>query len=332
LSFWGNCIAEEESLISILGKSVDISGAVEVEVYSMDYKSKEDEDAQESDITLATVELGLDVNINEYTKGHLLFLWEEDDTEPVDLDEGTITIGAVEDIPFYLSAGKMYVPFGVFNSHFVSDPIILEIGETRESAVLVGYTNDHINLSIGSFNGDVDEIDKDNKIESFIASASGTWFPQDSEDFSISLGASYISNIADSNGLEAEVTNSELESYIPGVGGFLSICYQKLSVEAEYIGASDKFEAGELSFDNGEEIQPAAWNCEVAHMFTEKLEIAARYEGSQDLWDFQPESQYGMVVSYNLFENTTVALEYLHGEYKNGDEQNITMMQMAIEF
>lgn len=327
-----SCSAEEESLINALGERVSFSGAVEVEAYSMDYDSEEDEDVEESDIALATVELGIDADINEYTKGHVLFLWQEDNTEQVEVDEGTITLGGTQDIPYYLSAGKMYVPFGTFNSHFVSDPITLELGETRESAVLVGYVNDYVDFSLGAFNGDIDKNGQENKIESYITSIKGTISSEDVEDFEISLGASYISNIADSNGLEAEMVNGNIDNYIPGFSGFLSINCKNFTFEAEYLGANNEFEIGELSFDNGEDIKPSAWNYELAYAVTEKLEVAGRYEGSKDLWDFQPEQQYGLAASYNLFENTTVALEYLHGRYENKDERDLTTAQLAIEF
>ncbi len=68
----------------------------------------------------------------------------------------------------------MYVSFGNFNSHFISDPITLAIGETRESAALVGYANDYVDTSAGAFNGDIDKIDRDNKVESFVVSIKGT--------------------------------------------------------------------------------------------------------------------------------------------------------------
>jgi len=52
---------------------------------------------------------------------------------------GTITLGNMEMFPVYLTAGKMYVPFGNFESNMIQDPVTLEIGETRESAGQVGF-------------------------------------------------------------------------------------------------------------------------------------------------------------------------------------------------
>jgi hypothetical protein len=66
------------------------SGLLEVEAsyekYNPDAADEPSNDT--SDITLSTMEFGVDAGFNEYVKGHVLFLWEQDETEPVDLDEG----------------------------------------------------------------------------------------------------------------------------------------------------------------------------------------------------------------------------------------------------
>lgn len=130
--------------------SINLSGLIEVEAAheSYDFSDTEETDTDSSDIALATVELGIDAEINKHVTGHVLLLWEEDDTEPVDLDEGFITLSGEDVVPLYLSAGKMYVPFGSFGSHFISDPITLEIGETRESAIRAGFANDMFDISL----------------------------------------------------------------------------------------------------------------------------------------------------------------------------------------
>ena len=71
-------VAEVESALEKMG--VTLSGAIEVEAAFTD---DERESGETSDITLATVELGVDVNPVKHVSGHVLFLFEEDDTEPV---------------------------------------------------------------------------------------------------------------------------------------------------------------------------------------------------------------------------------------------------------
>jgi hypothetical protein len=68
-----------------LSDKISISGLIEVEAAFMDDETAApNEDS--SDITLATVELGIDAKVNEHVKGHILFLYEEDETD-FDVDE-----------------------------------------------------------------------------------------------------------------------------------------------------------------------------------------------------------------------------------------------------
>jgi len=181
---------------------IQISGLIEAEAGYSDIDSADPQvDGATSDIALATVELAADAEIAPHVSGHLIFLWEEDDTEPVDIDEGFIILDGGDMLPLFLNAGKMYVPFGYFESHFITDPLTLELGETRESAVHVGFTNDMLDLSVAAFNGDVQEIGDDDHIDDWVANAQ--WrLPQESiPGFGLVIGTSYISNIAESDAL-----------------------------------------------------------------------------------------------------------------------------------
>ncbi|MBN2419429.1 MAG: LbtU family siderophore porin [Deltaproteobacteria bacterium] len=322
---------QRDGLLSI----ISIGGLIEVEAgyESMDFSDPGEADSDSSDIALATVELGIDADINEYVSGHILLLWEEDDTEPVDIDEGFISVNGGDELPFYLDAGKMYVPFGSFESHFISDPITLEIGETRESAIRAGYANDMFDVSFSVFNGDIDEVNDDDEVKTFVGSAVFT-LPEDAvPDLGLSAGISYISNIADSDGLTGEVVEGAVSDTVSGLGLFASLSYMdKFFIEAEYLGATERFSPGELSFDNGLSYKPRAYNLEVAWAFNDKWEAGVKYEGGNDLGDFLPEKQYGCVLNYGLFENTSLGIEYLHGEFENEDEIDLITAQFAIEF
>jgi hypothetical protein len=333
----------EQKQEGVLGKWADkitLSGVIEAEAgyEDYDYDDPGGEDYDSSDITLATVELGVDVDIVKHVKGHVLFLWEEDDTEEVVVDEGFITLDGEDVVPLYLNVGKLYVPFGNFESHFISDPLTLELGETRESALTVGYVNEWMDLSVSTFNGDIDEIGEDNHIESYVAGASFSVPKEAISNFGIRAGISYISNIADTDGLGDTITedaegNKYVEDYVEGLSVFLSISFMdKLFLECEYLGALDEFEAGELSFDGGNKFQPKTWNFELAYAATDRLEVAVKYEGGDDLGDFLPEDQYGAALTYGLFENTSLAFEYLHGEFENDDERDLVTTQLAVEF
>lgn len=310
---------------------VTLSGAIEVEANyeSMDFDDASVQDTDASDLALATVELGVDVDIVKHVKGHVLFKWEGD---PVDVDEGFIILDGEDRVPFYLNVGKLYVPFGQFESHFISDPMTLEIGETNQNALKVGYTNDWIELSAAIFNGDIDETGDDDHMNSLAGSVVLSLPEGVVPDLALTAGVSYLSNIADSDGLEGETPGAVSDS-VGGFSAFLSAAFRdKVFVEIEYLGATDDFAAGELSFDGGSTFAPRAWNIEVALAPVEGIELAARYEGSDDLGDFAPESQYGVALSYDLFESTSLAFEYLHAIFQNNDERDLLTTQLAVEF
>jgi hypothetical protein len=198
----------------------------------------------------------------------------------------------------------------------------------------VGYVNEWMDLSASAFNGDTDETGEDNHIESYVAAASFSVPEELISNFGISGGVSYISNIADSDNLQDEIVPPDgIKDYVGGFNAFLSISFMdKFFLECEYLGALDEFEAGELSFDGGNKFQPKTWNFELAYAATDRLEVAVKYEGGDDLGDFLPEDQYGAALTYGLFENTSLSLEYLHGEFENDDERDLFTTQLAVEF
>ncbi len=190
----------------------------------MDFDDPALDDETSSDVVLATMELGVDAAIAKHVGGHALLLWE-DGAGGVDLDEGFIILDGEDVVPMYLNAGKMYVPFGQYESHFISDPLTLEIGETNESALKVGFANDWIEVCLAAFNGDVDEAGDDDRIDDYEAAVVVS--PQlGFEDFGLTAGLSYISNIGESDGLEGE-TPGALQDDVPGLGGFVSVAFQE---------------------------------------------------------------------------------------------------------
>jgi len=78
------------------------------------------------------------------------------------VDEGTITIGNADVTPIYLTAGRMYIPFGNFESNMISDPITLTMSETREEAFQLGVELENgLHGSAYLFNGKIAEANSD---------------------------------------------------------------------------------------------------------------------------------------------------------------------------
>ena len=311
---------------------LQIIGLIEVEAShgKTDFKDPAVEDEKTSDVDLATVELGVDAKISAHVDGHVLFKYEDDD---LFVDEGFITLVGTENFPAYLIAGRQYIPFGNFDSHFVTDPTTLVLGETNDGAVVAGYRfgGEMVDVSIGAFNGDAEKSDKDDVINSFVGSIVVSPIEN------IKFGASYTSNIAGSDSFnEVVVDPDNLDSLVGGWSGFVTFEFlERFKLIGEYVGALDNFKAGEI-YDAADtkERKPSAWNVELGVAIIDKVELAARYGGSDDGGaDFLPESQYGAVLNWGFFKNTNLALEYLHGEFEDdAQETDSFIAQLAIEF
>jgi len=339
---------------------IELSGAIEVEFGNVHEDFKDNtvaglpsDKVQQHELTLATVELGIDAEINKYTQGHVLLLYEEDeDRDRLRVDEATILLGGIEETyGFYLLAGKYYPHFGELNTFLVSDPLTLEIFEIRESAAQAGWENDWFSIGAGLFNGDVqkDFHRENNRINGFFADVNMHNPEGTLGDVSLLMGLSYLSSVADSDTLEGEVNdingdldNNDISDYVDGVAAYLVAEYGAFSFGAEYIMALDDFRAGEMAYavnrlGAAADTRPAAWNFEFAYRPIDNVQLAIRYEGSDEMYDLFPEDQYGFAVSWELFKYTTLSAEYLHGEYEDNAttvdrDQDIFTMQLAIEF
>ncbi len=106
--------------------------------------------------------------------------------------------------------------------------------------------------------------------------------------------------------------------------------------KAEYVGAVE-------SFEEDKNFKPKAWNFEFAFIPIEDLEVAVRYGGSSDTaitlppdtFIFLPDTQIGICGIYEIFNNTSIGLEYLYEDFENDDELDevVTITtQLAVEF
>ena len=317
---------------------LQISGLIEVEAYyqRVDYQDAAEEDTEESDVDLATVELAVDARIIDHVDGHVLFKYEDDD---VFLDEGYILLSGTEAFPAYLIAGRQYIPFGNYDSFFVTDPNTLILGETNEGAAVAGYRfgGEMLDLSGGIFKGEIGEAGGDDTIDSFVLAV--TFQPADF----LTTGVSYTSNLASADAVFEDAIDSigvtELRDDVGGWSAFVTVAFlDRFTLIGEYVGAVDDFEAGEI-YDTAdtEKRKPTAWNVELGVGILEDLELAVRYGGSDDGADFLPETQFGAVLNWEFYEHTNLAVEYLHDKFEDtaldvDQEADTFTAQLAVAF
>lgn len=333
---------------------ITLSGAIEVEATyeDSDFADENLEDADASDLSLATAELGVDAALSKHLAGRILFLYEDD--ESVDVDEAVLTVSGGDDHPVYLRAGKLYVPFGRFDSNMISDPLTLEVGETRETAVEIGFRHGGLYGAVYAFNGDIDLEGEENHIDNFGASLG---YACERDAFNLDVGMGYINNIHDSDGLtdmtlasreEAEGLgfSVSLRDYVPGLTAHAVLEAGPFTLIGEYVAMLDDTEVdladitpGALASlglgDRAEADGFTAWNMEAGYTFDlagKETTLGVACQGVTDAEEGFPEKRIMGVVSMGILEYTTVSLEYLHDEFENDDSRDQVTAQLSLEF
>lgn len=329
----------DDSPLGKISEWVTISGLIEAEVgfESIDHSDGSEED--NSDVTLATVELGIEAKPLDWTTGFILFLYEEDDDD-LNVDEGHVTLGATDDTPYYLTIGKLYVPFGAFETMMISDPITLDMGETNDAAVQIGLEMNGFRGAAYVFNGDADDVDDDDDAIEVFGLSVGYTIENDS--FSVDLGADWINNILDSDGLNDVYDDNGwaavLGDQVPGVAIHAMGSFGPFTLIGEYVTMTDDVEDTTGAFLADE---ASAFAIEAGYTFDIsgfETTIAIGYQASDDAAGILPEDKILGSVGVGITDNLSIAAEYATAEdYSvadggSGEDIDSLTFQLAFEF
>lgn len=276
-------------------------GVVELEKEWKKNKIKGKDNTEDPDTELA-IELGFEVKYDEWLEAEVLFAIEDNGRRHFqELDEGLVEVNLGD---WGMKIGRLYVPFGVYYSHFVEGPL-LEFGQTRGDAFLIDYTlMDSIELAAYIFDSKVDRRENHNEVDW------GVNVEYVSEDESIRVGAGYISDLAESEDeLLLDFKNNFLRR-VPAWNAYALIGMTSFEFTAEILRATHAFQEFPQDAD-----QPFAYNVELAYFPFQTVQVAARIEHSEELID-EPEWQYGISGTWAPWASVTVTIDYLYGRYK----------------
>jgi hypothetical protein len=319
-----------------------------------------------SDIYVYNAGLGVEVNPNEFVSGNLFFLWEEDfggEDLGVDMDEGYITLAWKG---LFMEVGKHYLPVGQFDTFAVSDPLVLEVAESRQTNMGLGYNHRYFEISGWVFAGGFDNVNQDgrasdNMIDAFAARLDVMALAFQ-ENFTLTLGGYFLSDATETSlefgGNLAEVdpdgtpeSGDEFvvyESDVPLYGGFLTAelpFMEKfgLGITGEYV-TTGKFEKEEYVDNAGEATAIAALNAELALLVLHNtIQLGPKFEmiSGLDWLDTQDNksnykvtsySQFGGFAGYDPWDNLHVGTQVQSGFDNEGNRVTDVLFQIALEF
>jgi hypothetical protein len=258
----------------------------------------------------------------------VVFLYEENDTDPMNLDQLFLTVGNTAEFPFYLQAGKFYVPFGHFDSFFISDPVVLELAEGLEQGATLGFEKGGFDAALTLSETDIHGAESRNGV---LAASYGA----ERGDASIAVGSSLIYNILDADGLTGVLEDDFGYTFAgesAGVNAWLTAAKGRVTLIAEFVQTLESLKID--GADTG--LKPASLNLELGYAVTDALTVAAKIERAEDVDVWFAEQRCGVAGRYTVCEcdrvTAGVALEYLREEFADSTDGDLFTMQFALEF
>jgi hypothetical protein len=299
---------------------VQIGGVVEIEAAHRSHSNGDDE----SDITVPTAELDISAEVNSWVTANLALLYEDDGDSNGDLNVDTASVTVADpDSIWFVTAGQYTLPFGVYPTNMVSDPLTLELGETADAAIEAGFSTGGFTASVFVFEGDQGD---DREIDNYGATIN---YAHTAETFAFEANLAYLNDIAESDAIVDDGTamTNRAGAWVVST----TITAGAVSLSGEYLAATEALDAY-----GGE--KPSAFNIEAAYGFEaigKPASIAIGYQGTDEAENVAgglAESRVIGTVAMEVATGTTVSLEYAHDKDYAGEHSNTLTGQLAVEF
>jgi hypothetical protein len=336
-----------QKILEKMGSSLDtrpllvFSGGLEGGVnYIKDFSN-----TSTTDVNLATAELDAWAIISSWASAWISI--EYDDSPPqtgmrvtnsrLFLQRGFLTIGNLDKSPWYFTAGQMFLPFGRYPSAMITSALTKTIGRIEQRALLLGFYKRGFYAEGYGFKG---EEYTANNSAIFQGGVNSGYQNQKLSIGSLDIGAGWVSNMADSLGMQFNrlspggspssqfagfsyttignnptVSSEHLKHSVPG--GNLHLEYGRgiFAFMAEYVGGLQSFNAGDLMYQSkGANPKAIHLESDLNFQFGQKpLTIGAAYDESWQALPLNvPKQSYFAVISTSWWKDTQQSLEYRH--------------------
>jgi hypothetical protein len=234
------------------------------------------------------------------------------------LNKAFVTLGNLTCSPYYFTFGQFYVPFGTYSTVMVSDTLTKLLGRTKERAVEVGMSQQSKNSFYGSayiFRGDA-HVHSVAKVDN---GGINLGYRFDLGFFRGKVGAGYLSNIADSAGMQLGTGFENEEQMIHRVPAYdlrasLSLG-EHIDLIGEYIFTAERFNPYDMSYNNAG-ARPNALDLEAAFsfcVFDRPSSIGIGYGKSYEALAMGiPLTRESIVFNTSIWRNTLQSLEFRH--------------------
>lgn len=314
--------------VSAQGPRVEFSGTVGSEAIFHTDRFGGDLGQAENYLS-ANADLDISAQVNDWFTVYTKFSGDTD-TQNVGFNSGFVTVGNLDKSPVYGSVGQYYLANGYYGTHLLSPSLVRILGRTKAKAFSVGYVNNNgINVSAYVHNGTVFKNGKTRFDQYGVNVDYNSDFPVlDNDDVKVQLGASYINNIASSEGISAIIgglnnPNAVIQHYVPAVNARAVISYSPFDFSAEYLTATKSFSATDLAL-NSKGVRPSSYQVEGTYNFKTMAKdsyVSLNYGATKQALPIQlPKKQYGVGYGVYIYKNTVLSFEHvMKKDYATGN-------------
>lgn len=286
------------------------------------------------DFNLGTSELDIAAALNENVEAFMAIAYDSSsppaggtrvNNSAFNLNMGFINIGNLDKTPFYFTAGQIYVPFGRYSSAMATSALTLRLARTKSRPFVLGYKSQGpagLFAAVYGFRGETD-LGKSG------VGGVNVGYTFAGNDYSGEVGGGYISAINESAGMQntavtpfttfggfSSVTNgSELVKKIPGADFHANVSFDRYSLTAEWVGATQSFRTQDLSY-NGHGAKPQAGQLEAGMTFMafdKPASVGIGYQYTRQALALNlPQQRINAVFNISLWKDTIETIGYQH--------------------
>ena len=299
---------------------VAVAGLIEVEAAH----EFADDGGDSSNTAGATIELALDAQISDWIAAEVVAKFEDetDSDGKFEFDTAMFSVAHPEG-PWFVNAGKYTLPFGVYPSYMISDPLTLELGETRATSIEAGLTAGGAGASVFLF--------KSNRKDEAAGFGLAAHLDTEIAGAAVRAHLSYLTDLAESDSIVDRRWVAVGDARVPA--WVLSGEFEAgaIILIAEILAARKPFRSA------GDE-KPSAWTLEGAYRFSalgRPAVAALGLQRSQNTlnanWDLPRKRVIGGLFA-EIVDDISAGLEFKRDEDTEGDAIDTVTARVAIEF
>lgn len=310
---------------------LEISGKVESQILAGSGFS-----GSNSDINLSGTELDFHAIASRWASAFVTINYDSSPPETGNresnsrlyLQRGFLTLGNLNELPVYVTLGQMYVPFGAYNSYMITTPLTTSLARIQTRAGVLGFSRNNFFAQAYAFRGDAYTGDNALVLDNFGGNVGFSGSTKVISNYTI--GASYVSDIANSqgmqdNGLDGDAKgpfsgfsingSQALQKQVPAADVNGTVAFGPLTLIGEYISSISRFNSKDLNF-NGEGAKPSAMHTEINYqkeIYSKIVTFGAAYGQTWEALALNlPKQSYSIFASTSLLKNTILGIELRH--------------------